>query len=195
MTLPRALQEFWRRLSRREQQTIGWGALAAAAVLLYLFVVDPVQQRLDALDRLIPQKRQDLEQLVRLGDDYHRLNERMTTVDRRVQTAAENFSLLAFVESTAQEQVGKNHLAGIRPQPGMPFQGYEETVVQVQLEKVSLAQITGFLAGLERSSSYLRVKAVDIKSRFKPEEQLDATIDVAAYHLKAAEAVRPAPSS
>jgi general secretion pathway protein M len=175
------LRDYWGRLSQREQRMIGWGAVAAIGIVLYVAAVDPLLQRMDVLDRLIPKKRQELEQLARLREEYDRLNRRVAVVDRQVESASPDFSLLAFVEATVLERVGRGYLAGIRPQPGLPFEGYEETVVEVRLEKVSLGQVVAFLSGLEASPLRLRVKGVEVKSRFKAEEQLDAKIDVAAY--------------
>jgi general secretion pathway protein M len=180
------LRDYWGRLSQREQRMIGWGAVAAIGIVLYVAAVDPLLQRMDVLDRLIPKKRQELEQLARLREEYDRLNRRVAVVDRQVESASPDFSLLAFVEATVLERVGRGYLAGIRPQPGLPFEGYEETVVEVRLEKVSLGQVVAFLSGLEASPRRLRVKGVEVKGRFKAEEQLDAKIDVAAYQLNAA---------
>ncbi|MEW6324331.1 MAG: type II secretion system protein GspM [Nitrospirota bacterium] len=183
-----ALRDLWRRLSRREQRMLAGGAAVVAAILLYLTAIDPVLARMGALDRLIPQKRQELEQLARLREDYLQLQRRIAVLDRQVQSTTPDFSLLAFLEAVVQEQVGRPHLAGIRPQPGLPFEGYEETVVEVQLERVSLGQIVAFLSGLEQSPYRLRTKRLEVKSRFKAEELLDAKIEVAAYQRHAAAA-------
>jgi type II secretory pathway component PulM len=181
------LRDYWGRLSRREQLMLGWGAVAAVGIVLYIAAVDPLVQRMEVLDRLIPKKRQELEQLARLREEYGRLHQRVSVLDRQVESATPDFSLLAFVESTALDRVGRGHLAGIRPQPGLPFDGYEEMVVEVRLEKVSLAQVVGFLSGLDASPRRLRVKGVEIKSRFKSEEGLDAKLDIAAYQRTAAD--------
>jgi general secretion pathway protein M len=180
----RFFQETWARLSQREQWMIGWGAVITVGLILYTFAVDPLLERMEVLDRLIPQKRDELKDLDRLRETYDRLKGRLSLLDQQVQSTTPDFSLLAFVEATVQERVGKAHLAGIRPQPSLPFEGYEETVVEVKLEKVSLGQIVAFLAGLEQSPYRLRTKRLDIKSRFKAEELLDATIGVAAYQRK-----------
>ena len=192
------LRDIWRRFSRREQQMLVWGGVAAAGIILYVMMIDPLLSRMTLLETLIPQQQAELEQLARLREDYTQLKGRVARLDRQAQSMAPDFSLLALLETTVQEQVGKTHLAGIRPMPSLPFEDYEETVVEVQLERVTLGQVVAFLSGLEQSSSRPRIKRLEVKSRFKAEEMLDAKIEVAAYQRKSpssgSEGERPRPS-
>lgn len=176
--------EMWRRLSWREQLVLGWGAVIVLGLLVYMAAVDPLLQKMAMLDRLIPQKQKELEQLNRLREEYGRLKGR---VDENVRSLGADFSLSTFVEKTVLEKVGKPHLAGIKPQPDLPFENYQEITVEVRLEQVTLAQVVAFLSGLEQAPQRLRAKRLEIKSRFNEPDLLDATIIVAVYQLKAAE--------
>jgi general secretion pathway protein M len=176
-----AIGDLWRRFSWREQLVLGWGAVIVIGLLLYMLAIDPLLQRMAMLDRLIPQKQRELEQLNRLREDYGRLKGQ---VDADVRSMGTDFSLTTFVEKTVLEQVGKSHLAGIKPQPDMPFEHYKEVAVEVRLEQVQLGQIVSFLSGLEQASQRLRVKRLEIKSRFNEPDLLDAAITIAVYQLK-----------
>jgi type II secretory pathway component PulM len=176
-----AIGEIWRRFSWREQLVLGWGAVIVAGLLLYMLAVDPLLERIAMLDRLIPQKQKELEQLNRLREEYGRLKGQ---VDADVRSMGTDFSLSTFVEKTVLEQVGKPHLAGIKPQPEMPFENYQEVAVEVRLEQVQLGQIVAFLSGLEQATQRLRVKRLEIKSRFNEPDLLDAAITIAVYQLK-----------
>jgi type II secretory pathway component PulM len=185
-----AIGDLWRRFSWREQLVLGWGAVIVIGLLLYMLAIDPLLQRMAMLDRLIPQKQKELEQLNRLREEYGRLKGQ---VDADVRSMGTNFSLTTFVEKTVLEQVGKSHLAGIKPQPEMPFEQYKEVAVEVRLEQVQLGQIVSFLSGLEQASQRLRVKRLEIKSRFNEPDLLDAAITVAVYQLKEGQPTTPAP--
>jgi type II secretory pathway component PulM len=185
-----AIGDLWRRFSWREQLVLGWGAVIVIGLLLYMLAIDPLLQRMAMLDRLIPQKQKELEQLNRLREEYGRLKGQ---VDADVRSMGTNFSLTTFVEKTVLEQVGKSHLAGIKPQPDMPFEQYKEVAVEVRLEQVQLGQIVSFLSGLEQASQRLRVKRLEIKSRFNEPDLLDAAITVAVYQLKEGQPTTPAP--
>ncbi|MBI3621915.1 MAG: type II secretion system protein M [Nitrospirae bacterium] len=173
--------EMWRRLSWREQLVLGWGAVIVAGLLVYMLGIDPLLQQMAMLDRLIPQKQKELEQLARLQEEYGRLR---GEVDRAVGSQAADFSLSTFVEKTVLEKVGKPHLAGIKPQPESSFERYQELAVEVRLEQVTLGQITAFLSGLEQPTERLRTKRLEIKSRFNEPDLLDAAITVAVYQMK-----------
>ena len=173
--------QMWRRLSWREQLVLGWGAVIAIGLLIYMAAVDPLLQQMATLDRLIPQKQKELEQLNRLREEYGRLKGR---VDEAVRSLATDFSLSTFVEKTVLERMGKSHLAGIKPQPELPFEQYQEVAVEARLEQVTLGQLVGFLSGLEQAPQRLRVKRLEIKSRFNEPDLLDVAITVAVYQLK-----------
>jgi type II secretory pathway component PulM len=176
-----AISDLWRRLSWREQLVLGWGGVIVLGLVVYMTAIDPLLQRITMLDRLIPQKQRELEQLNRLRDDYGRLKGQ---VDADVRALGTDFSLATFAEKTVLDNVGKSHLAGIKPQPELPFENYQEVAVEVRLEKVQLGQIVSFLAGLEQAPQRLRVKRLEIKSRFNEPDLLDAAITVAVYQLK-----------
>jgi general secretion pathway protein M len=182
--------DMWRRFSWREQLVLGWGAAIIFGLLLYMVAVDPLLERMAMLDRLIPQKQKELEQLNRLREEYGRLKGQ---VDADVRSMGTDFSLSTFVEKTVLEQVGKPHLAGIKPQPELPFENYQEVAVEVRLEQVQLGQIVSFLSGLEQAPQRLRVKRLEIKSRFNDPDLLDAAITVAVYQLKAGQHKAAAP--
>jgi len=184
--------DLWRRLSWREQLVLGWGAVIVLGLLVYMTAVDPLLQRMAMLDRLIPQKQKELEQLNRLREEYGRLKGR---VDEDVRSMGTDFSLATFAEKTVLDKVGKPHLAGIKPQPELPFENYQEVAVEVRLEQVQLGQIVSFLSGLEQAPQRLRVKRLEIKSRFNEPDLLDAAITVAVYQLKAGPPASPAPDA
>jgi len=173
--------QLWRRLSWREQLVLGWGVVIAVGLLLYMAAIDPLVQKMAMLDRLIPQKQKELEQLNRLREDYGRLKGR---VDEDVRSLATDFSLSTFVEKTVLERMGKSHLAGIKPLPDLPFENYQEVAVEVRLEQVTLGQLVAFLSGLEQAPQRLRAKRLEVKSRFNEPDLLDAAITVAVYQLK-----------
>jgi len=176
-----AINDLWRRLSWREQLVLGWGGVIVLGLVVYMTAVDPLLQRMAMLDRLIPQKQRELDQLNRLRDEYGRLKGQ---VDTDVRAMGTDFSLATFAEKTVLDKVGKSHLAGIKPQPEMPFENYQEVAVEVRLEQVQLGQIVSFLTGLEQAPQRLRVKRLEIKSRFNEPDLLDAAITVAVYQLK-----------
>jgi Tfp pilus assembly protein PilO len=184
--------DMWRRLSWREQLMLGWGGVIVAGLLVYMFAVDPLLQKMAMLDRLIPQKQRELEQLNRLREEYAQLKRR---VDRNVRSLEADFSLSTFVEKTVLEKVGKPHLAGIKPQPELSFEQYQEVTVEARLERVTLGQITAFLSGLEAAPQRLRAKRLEVKSRFNEPDLLDAAITVAVYQLKDGQLPAPAPAA
>jgi type II secretory pathway component PulM len=183
--------DMWRRLSWREQLVLGWGATIVTGLLVYMFAVDPLLQKMVTLDRLIPQKQKELDQLNRLQEEYGRLKGR---VDGAVGSLSADFSLSTFVEKTVLEKVGKPHLAGIKPQPELPFENYQEVAVEVRLEQVTLGQVVAFLSGLEQAPQRLRTKRLEIKSRFNEPDLLDAAITVAVYQMKGGQLNSAAPN-
>ncbi|HUJ80130.1 MAG TPA: type II secretion system protein GspM [Nitrospiria bacterium] len=186
-----AIGDLWKRLSWREQLVLGWGGVIVLGLVIYMTAVDPLLQRMAMLDRLIPQKQRELDQLNQMREDYGRLKGR---VDADVKAMGADFSLATFAEKTVLDKVGKPHLAGIKPQPDLPFENYQEVSVEVRLEQVQLAQIVSFLSGLEQAPQRLRVKRIEIKSRFNEPDLLDAAITVAVYQLKAGQ-LQPGPTA
>ncbi len=174
------VREIIGRLSPRELIVVTAGAAVVAVLLAWGLMIDPALRRMAELDGLIARKNGEIAEMRRVQARYQELAGRTAAVRTRVAPAG-GFSLLAFLESTAASNRAGGRIAQIRPQAAQTFEDMREVAAEVRMEGVSLSQIVSFLGALERAPQRLRVKRLQLKTRFKEPELLDATLLVATY--------------
>lgn len=175
------LQDRWAALAARERVIVAGGGLLAALALAFVFVVDPLLERREVLDRQIARLQRALGELAGVGADYATARAKLGRIEKRLDEGRGKFSLLPYLEEAAAGAEVRDRIVSMQPQPTQPAQGYRETAVELRLEAVSLPRLMALLVALESSPYLIQVKRLQIKPRFDAPEQLEATLLVSTY--------------
>jgi type II secretory pathway component PulM len=174
--------ELFKRLSKREQLFTATGGILLFCLLGYFLMVNPMLERMKTTDRLILQKEEELNEMARLKKEYDQLQGRLKGIEVRLSQQPGNFSLLSYLEGTANSTQIRKNISSMRPQPsGTDNEHFRENSVEVRIENVSLFQVVEFLGAIERSPTYLRVKQVRLKTRYSDPNAMDATFLISSY--------------
>ena len=177
--------DLFKKLSRRERIFSTLGAFVLVLLFGYFWGVSPLLENLKTVDRLILQKERELEEMVKLKKEYDTLKGKLRGIEQKLNQQNKEFSLLSFLEGTANTVQIRKNIASMRPQPiATQEKNFQEDSVEVRVENVSLPQIVDFLTAIESSSIYLRVKQVRLKTRYSDPNFMDATFLVSSYSPK-----------
>ncbi|HEY5599256.1 MAG TPA: type II secretion system protein GspM [Candidatus Manganitrophaceae bacterium] len=174
------VHSFFARLSPRERFILGGGAAAVFLLVGYFVFAAPLLDRMEALDRLIPQKEKEVREFIRLKEEYQGLSKIVEKIEGRLPSRNQ-FSPLSFLEERAAKNQIRGNIAYIRPLAPQVREPYHEIPVEVRMENVTLAQMVPFLASVEAAPYYLRIKRLSMKTRFSDPSYLDATFVVSSY--------------
>ncbi len=153
--------------------------MAAVIVVwaLYGFAVKPAQERIHTLERIIPEKQSELEQLRSRSAEYLALQQEFESIQARIADQDPEFELLPFLEALIEQHQLTER--GSMKQDATPSQqGYAETSVTIELKDVSLAQIVRFLADVERSHVVAQVGTLHIRKDPTHENMLASTVQI-----------------
>lgn len=184
------------RIQRREQRLLVIGGLVAAAVLGYLYVVEPLTERreqvqaelsirearLQRQQRLVERRERYEQELEELRAEVERQRARLLPGDKAPLAASE---LQSLVKRTAQETGVE--VRSERVLPTNDRAGYTEVPVEVTLSG-PIRAIASFLHQLEAAPLLLAVQDVKLRvvSVGAPRELL-ATLAIAGYIATGAE--------
>lgn len=165
-------------LSPREQRLLGGAGLLLALLLAYAAVVRPVlgaQTRAEARARAAEQ---ELGAMQRLREEFDEVNQRLVSVERRIQEGPRG-NIFTLLESLATRSAVK--VESMEPQTPLASERYRETKVEVVLKEVSLAQAVSYLHQIESSEQLLSVKSLRLRTRRDKPELLDVTFTVSTF--------------
>ena len=175
------LKERWQQFSPRERIIVAAGGALAAAALVFLLIVDPLMATIDKLDRQARRKAKDSQELALVAQDYLLKQARMAKLEARMPSSPAQFSLLAFMEEATTTAQIRDRIAGMQPQAPIVVQGYQETIVDLRLDGVTLPQLLALLATIEQAPYEVQVRHLQMKPKYDNPINLDATLKIVTY--------------
>jgi general secretion pathway protein M len=175
------LKERWQHFSPRERIIVAAGGAMAAAVLVFLLIIDPVMATIDKLDRQAKRKAKDSQELALVAQEYMVKQARIAKLEERIPSPPAQFSLLAFLEEATTTAQIRDRIAGMQPQAPIVVQGYQETAVDLRLDGVSLPQLLTLLMAIERAPYDVQVHHLQLKPKYDNPVNLDATLKIVTY--------------
>ncbi len=168
------------RLTARERILIMGGAGLLGALLFFQLTVYPAYKRSQDLDRLIPQKEQDLRELRRLTKEYDSLKELRTALIQKVPVRERNLPPLSKLEGLIERSGIRQNIRSIKPSPGAAGAA-EAMTVEILLEKADLRQLTRFLYEAQSFPGGFRIIRLGIKPRYTTPKYLDLSLQMVFY--------------
>ncbi len=175
------IQKWWSSLSSRERLLVSAGTGVVILSLLFVFLVDPMLERLDLAGRQIAKKQRALSTLAGIATEYKEASSRLAAIEGRMGGGKEGFSLLSFLEETSRLIQVRDRIASMRPQ-SIPAGGrYKETAVEARFEGIYWQQLLSLLAAVEGAPHLIKVTRFQVKPRYDTPHLLDATLLVSSY--------------
>lgn len=165
-------------LTRREKRL----AIGMAAVIVvwavYGVAVRPAQERISTLQRVIPEKQNDLEHLQEAAAQYLSLRRDVQTVRTRIAQQDGSFELMPFLESLIARHQLDEHLVKMDSDPMSSQSGFAETAVTIELKTVGLRQLLAFLETVENTDAVIHIAGLQIRQDHSQEGTLAATVRI-----------------
>lgn len=165
-------------LNRREKRF----GIAMASILavwaVYGYGVRPARQRIATLQRVIPEKQNDLALLRDGSAQYRALQQAFETTQRQLARQDERFELLPFLETLITDQRLDEHLVNMKPDPAPSPAGYAETSVTVEFKGVRLRPLLAFLEAVETADAVVRIASLHLRRESDQSPTLAATIRI-----------------
>ncbi len=165
-------------LSERERILVSIaGILLVALVFFFGVIQSSLGLRSDAQYRLT-QAEQQLTVMSRLRTEFDDVNERLTSVEQRIESSTRG-NLRTTLESLAR--ASKVKVESMEPQATPSNDRYRETKVEVALKQVTLRQTVSYLHEIESSDEVLSVKSLRMRTRKDQPDFLDVTFTVSTF--------------
>jgi len=171
------------RFTQREKWLAGGLGIVVIAWATYAFAVSPVLERIETLNRVIPEKQSELEEIRAKTDKYMALSAGIDDLKTRVASQDQKVELLPFVESLIDECGLLRNRDTMNKQELELGTDYRETVVEVKMKRLAFAQIIEFLLELRSSEVVTGVKSLYIKKNLTDANLLDTHLEISSLKL------------
>ena len=161
-------------------------ALIGAAVVIILVLVLPVtvaSSRIGKLEREASAGREQLRGVMRAIEKYDKRGAELKQMQSMLGGGFDS-SISSTLESVAEKNGLKDRIDSLKEKAAAPSEIFDEASVDVRLKKVKLEQLINYLHAIENNKdSLLRLKKLQIKTRFDNKQELNVSFTVSTYRL------------
>ncbi len=165
-------------LTQREKLIVLGGIVLLGLLAAFQVFVRPAMGRLRILERVVPEKQQNLDNLKNQSKDYIALRNRLEKLRLAIVTGQKDKKILSFIEGAQQECGLMQKVISITPTTTAINDIYEKTYVEVKYGAVTLEQVIQLLLKIELSDLPLGIRTVEIKRCLQNPALLDMVIQL-----------------
>jgi len=178
------MRRFWEQLTQSQKYTLTAGLVFVAGALLVQFALFPYLDGRQKVRSAISGSEKTLRELAALGAEYGVLKQRSDEIRRVVERRPPGFALFSYLEKRAGDAGVKTNIKSINPLKSAPAAAtgaYEETAVEMRLDKLTMKQLTDFLYLTESREDLVRIRKMSVGKMKESPEYLSVLIQVYTY--------------
>lgn len=157
------------------------GAAFVIAFLVIQLVIFPLWDARQKMTHSIRANEKALKEMAVLGAEYGVLKQRAEVVRLVLAARPADFTLFSYLEKKAGEIQLKPHLKSINQLKGMTTGAFEESIVEMRLDSITMKQLTDLLYAVESPKDLVRIGKMSISKMKESPEYLTATMQVVTY--------------
>lgn len=165
-------------LSTRERLSLVGCGLVVVLVIVYQFIVSPYLEARSRLEGALVRKQQELTEIKALSQEYAGLREQEGSVRELLGQREAGFTLFAFLEKQAQSAGIKETIKYMKPSVAAGVSEFDESVVEMRLEGVSLDRLTRFLQLIEVPDLLVTVRRLSMQASTRENGVLDVILQI-----------------
>ena len=167
-------------LNRREKLLIVSGIALLTLFCMYQFVISDARDRSKLLERIIPEKEQELEEILQLKKEYDALKRRGSQ-KTKIMGEGKGAVTLSYLESLAEKSGLKKNIRHMKPLGKSKGEGYVENSMEIKLSRIPVEHLVRFLYDIENSKRSVKITELDILINKKDFSTLDAKIQIVSF--------------
>lgn len=175
------MRQFWDQLTTSQKHTVTAGLVFAGVALLAQLIIVPYFEARQKVRSAIAASDKALRELTALGGEYGVLMQRTEEIRRASERRPPGFTLFSYLEKRAGDAAVKTNIRSLTPLMLAPTGAYEETAVEMKLDRLTMKQLTDVLYRVESPEEMIRVRRISVVKMKESPEYLSALIQVSTY--------------
>ena len=172
------------RLNNREKRAVSFMTLCIGLFIFVQWVVFPLFDKKERLDRAIQVRTEALAGLMQLQSEYKSLVRQAEMARQRAEKREKGFTLFSFLDRLAGQAGIKDQIAYMKPSTLTSKNGgYKTAQVEMKIQAVTMNRLVPYLQLLESSPNDVTIRRLSIVKTDKPEGFVNAVLQVEAMEI------------
>ncbi len=175
------IKTFWNKLDKKQQNLATGAAIFVLIVLILQIAVFPFWDAKEKLAKAIKINQKKLIEISELSTEFTALTAKTATIKNTVSTRGADFTLFSYLEKKATLANVRGSIKYMNSSKGMQSASFEESLIDMKLEKITIKQLTDFLYYAESPADLVRIKKITINKMKESPEYLSAQIQISSF--------------
>jgi len=171
------------RLTYREHRLIAAVVIISLVWLSYVFGLKPAIERVETLNRVIPENERKLQDIRIKSERYLALAAALEDVRNNNAQNQPDFEPVAFLESHCINYGIAKKVITLKQEVLPVDSQYSEIVAEIQLENITLKQLVEFLLKIGSTNQPLSIKSLYIKKAYADSNLIGVVLQVSSFKL------------
>ena len=166
------------KITPRDRKVLIVGGVCVLLFVVFQFVVFPLMENRDRLERNISAREKALVKMKDLQVEYKQLYSKANVLLDQLVGRQNDFSLFSFLEQMAAKSEVKKNITYMKPSETADEGPFKEVLVEMKLQAISLKQLVDFLTLVESPRNVVALKRISIQENKKEKATLDVIVQV-----------------
>lgn len=171
----------WSNLEVKQRTMVAGGAAFVIAAILLAYAVFPLWDARAKMKKTILIQSKKLEEIVKIDSDLVAQDVKISRIRNSMASRRSDFTLFAYLEKNAVSANVKGRIKQMNSIQGIKSPSFEETLVDLKLEKITIKQLADFLFQIESPSEMIRIKRITINKMKESPEYISVQLLIASY--------------
>ncbi len=168
-------------LDTRQRYLVIFCAAAVVVALVLALVVFPMWDARAKMKKKATSGQKKLEELVKIDADLTAQDAQISRIKQALASRRADFTLFSYLEKKAVAANVRSRIKRMNSLQGAKSPSFEETLIDLSLEKITIRQLTDFLYQIESPAEMIRIKRISIDKMKESPDYISVQLLIASY--------------
>lgn len=174
------IKTFWDKLDKRQRYIVGGTAAFVFIALLLKLVIFPLWDAQAKIRQTVQINQKKLDEVIKLDAEFTGQEVKIAKIKKVMSSRTADFSLFSYLEKKATQAGVRGNIKYMNSSQGTKSAAFEESLIDMKLDKITLKQLTGFLYFAESPADLVRIKRISVNKMKESPEYLSAQLQIAS---------------
>jgi len=174
------IKSFWDKLDKKQRYLVAGTAAVVLVALILELVIFPLWDAQAKIRQTLQVNQKKLDEVNKLDAEFAGQEAKILKIKRVMSTRTADFSLFSYLEKKAAQAGVRGNIKYMNSSLGTKSAAFEESLIDMKLDKITIKQLTDFLYFAESSADLVRIKRITVNKMKESPEYLSAQMQIAS---------------
>ena len=180
------IKEFWDKLDKKQRYYVASAAIFILIALILEFALFPFWDAKGRDKQALQANQKKLSEIISMDNDLTLMEGKASKIKKVMMSRPADFSLFSYAEKKAVLAAVKGNIKNMSSSRGTQTANYEESLIDIRLDKITIKQLTDFLYYVESPADLVRIKRISVTKMKESPEYLSVQMQLASFQIQGA---------